>query len=313
MSDHSTAAGTPNIGHLILQCKYGTDTGRSREIAAELAEALVHDGKYSVLIDTFQDPSTPPFLAEMFRARILEAAFTAFRVSGSKEPLRDLATREDIPLDIAQCAGVALANAYDSPYDEKKLREILGDKQYHDDARVEAGKHICRHAQENKEFSTLFDLTVSADVIYDVRKPAGHSLIELAVASGNYPILLRLDAQKALPVNIRIELDGKVESAARKAIELAYSEGDFAILQEMSEDRRLPHSIRGRAEGCLFDLTHEKPKAVSDARPEDAAAELSRGPMTAELMYRLGKTAGTAHSSTNPPPSDRSPVSRLKR
>jgi hypothetical protein len=299
----------PSIAPFILKAKYGKDEETCRSAGAMVIESLLGQGRYSVLIDLCRDAGSPPFLAEEARKNILAAAMVACKNSGTNLPLQDVATRQDVPVDIAAHAGVFLAIRLSDPYDEKALCGVLKDTRYPDEARAEAGNAIMSHAEKELTFSTLMDLVASPDVIYEVKKPAGHLLIRLAVERGNYPVLISLSSQKSLPIDLRIALEDKVQMAAITAIELAYAEKDFSILTDISDDARLPASIRGKAMGCLHDSMHEKPASASGA-PDPQ--------MTAELMYRLGKGAGAVRSSIEPPPTpakapDAAILSRLKR
>jgi hypothetical protein len=294
----------PNVIPLILQAKYGKDEETCRAAGARVIESLREHGRYSVLIDLCKDVGTPPFLAEEARNNILAAAIVAGKNSGTNLPLQDVATRQDVPLEIALHAGVSLVMRYSEPYDEAALWGVLTDPRYHDEARTEAGTAICASAEKCLKYSTLFNLATVQAIPYDVKKPAGLLLIRVAAELGNYPVLLALSAQKSLPVDIRIALEDKVEAAAMTAIELAYAGKDHDILTDISGDNRLPASIRGKAKGCLHDSMHERPVSASGA-PDPQ--------MTAELMYRLGKGAGAVRSSIEPPPLEKHPISRLKR
>jgi len=309
MGENKPGDELPNVGPLILRAKYGQDEAICRDAGTKAIESLREHGRYSAMIDLCVDEDTPPFLAEAARLNILAAAITACKNSGLNLPLLDVATRQDVPLEIAMHAGVFLVVRLSEPYDAAALRGVLTDLRFHDEARTEAGKAIMAHAEKTRGFSALFDLATAPEIIYDVKKPAGKLLIQMAADQGNYPILIALNAQKTLPVDIRIALEDKVEEAARTAIELAYAEKDFAILTDISNDKRLPVSVRGRALGCLHDTVHEKPAAPADGPDKQ---------MTAELMYRLGKNAGAVHSSIAPPasaerPVAKEPLGRLKR
>lgn len=295
----------PNVTPLILQAKYGKDEATCRAAGAKVIESLTSHGRYSVLIDLCKGEDTPPFLAEEARDHILEAAMTACKNSGTLSPLQDVAVRQDVPLVVALHAGVALVMRYSEPYDEKALWDILTDSRYHDKANSEAGNAIMERAEKELKFSMLFKLATDANVLYEVKKPAGLLLIKLAVEHGNYPVLLAMGGQKILPVDIRIALEDKVEAAAKAAIVLAYAAKDFAILTDISEDGRLPVSIRGKAMGCM----HDSMRPTS----QHAAAQLPDPLMTAQLMMRLGVSAGAVHSSVAPPASSERPTFREPR
>jgi uncharacterized protein (UPF0147 family) len=302
MVEDSPGGELPNVTPFILQAKYGKDETSCRDAGAKVIESLTRYGRYSVLIDLCKDEGTPPFLAEEARNNILAAAMTACKNSGTLTPLQDVAVRQDVPLVIALHAGAALVMRYSEPYDEKALWDILTDKRYHDKACSAAGEAIMKQAEKELKFSTLFNLATSPDVIYEVKKPAGLLLIKLAVEQGNYPILLAMEGQKSLPVDIRIALEDQVQAAAMTSIELAYAAKDFAILTDISEDGRLPVSIRGKAMGCLHDSMPPTPEPEAAERPDPV--------MTAELMMRLGVSAGAVHTSVAPPASSERPTFR---
>ncbi|MFH0884852.1 MAG: hypothetical protein V1861_04025 [Candidatus Micrarchaeota archaeon] len=305
MDESKPGEEVPNVSPFILQAKYGKDEASCRAAGAKAIESLRDYGRYSVLIDLSTDDGTPPFLAEDARKNILAAAFVACKNSGTLLPIQDVATRQDVSLEIALHAGASLIMRYSEPYDEKALWGILIDKRYHDEVRVAAGNAISLHAQKELKFMTLLALVTSPDVPYEIRKPVGLLLIRMAVEQGNYPILLALDSKKNLPIDIRIALEDKVEAAAKTNIELAYAAKDFALLTDISIDARLPKATQDMALGCLHDLMHEKAGSASDA------PDLN---MAAELMYRIGKGAGIVRSSIEPPPpSDRHILARLKR
>ncbi len=309
MDENKPGEELPNVGPLILRAKYGQGEAACRDAGAKAVGSLREHGRYSAMIDLCVDKDTPPFLAEEARLNILAAAITACKNSGLSLPLLDVATRQDVPLEIAMHAGVFLVVRLSEPYDAEALRGVLTDRRFHDEARTEAGKAMMAHAEKIHGFSALFDLATAPEIMYDVKKPAGKLLIKMAVDQGNYPIIIALDAQKTLPVDIRIALEDKVEEAAKTAIELAYAENDFAILTDISNDKRLPVSVRDRALGCLHDTVHGKQAAPADGPDKQ---------MTAELMFRLGKGAGAVRSSVAPPasaehPAAKEPLGRMKR
>lgn len=299
----------PDVAPLIMRAKHGKDEETCRAAGAAVIESLRTHGRYSAMIDLSLDPKTPPFLVEGARKSILGAAFIACKKSGTLLPMQDVATRQDVPLEVALHAGVSLVIRHAKSADWPALWAILKDARFHDEVRTEAGNALLSHAEAKLEFSTLLRLATEEGVTYEVKKPAGHLLIKLAVEVGNYPIIMALEKVRHIPVDIRIALENKVEEAARTAIGLAHAEGDSIILTDISKDSRLAASIRGRAMGCLNELSRAGPQ-VSEGVPDKE--------MTAELMYRLGTRAGAVRSSKTPSPSSerptyKEPLSRPKR
>ncbi len=288
----------------ILRAKYAEDEGVRRSAVAAIINALREGGRYSALIDLCHDAAAPRLLRDESEAAILQAAFVSVKKYGTDDALFDVATRQDVPLEVAMHAGLALALRNSVPYREEALWGIVIDPRFHDEARVAAGKNMEEQSASDLKFSVLFRMATVPEVPYEVRKPSALRLISLAQENGNYPILLRLQDQRFLPVDVRIALEDKVEEAATKAIESAYALQDFAILTDISEDRRLPDAIRRKASGCLHDSISDRPP-----RP-DGPVETGKA---AELMHRLGKKAGAVRTGTAPPSTRADPPSRLKR
>ncbi|MCI0503118.1 hypothetical protein L0Y65_00230 [Candidatus Micrarchaeota archaeon] len=308
--------GPPSPASSALRGNCGDDEAASRSVAEQVVESLRKQGRYSVLINLSKDARGSSLVAEEARKNIMAAALIACDKCGSLHPLIDVAIWQDVPLETARHAGEALVMRYSEPYEELNLFGILKDQKYHDEARVKAGKAIISHAENTLGFSSLCTLATGADIIYDVKKPAGFRLIQLAVELGNYPVLLALEKQKNLPVDVRIALEGQAPAAAEAAIRLAYAANDFAILTDISEDVRLSDQIRAKASGCVHELTKPAPRVASPDGPDPQ--------MAAELMNRLGKGAGTIRSEatlrssaaplpSSERPTQKEPLSRPKR
>ena len=124
--------------------------------------------------------------------------------------------------------------------------------------------------------SKLYELVTAQNAPSEVLKEAGLELIKRSVEEGDYPLLLRLNEERALLSNIRIALHGKTEAAALQAIDTAYSNGDFALLADMSEDTRLPQAIRDRASGRIDYLLRQDAPVYIDAEMIARYDSLSR-------------------------------------
>ncbi len=280
---------------LILNAKHNSDHSQRLECGRELVGRMTENGEFGTLLLISRDEAFHPDTRDAASLNILSAVFNRCRRDGHFGAMFDAASDSGMPSVVKLHAGAALIQRI-AKGDEGALSRIVRGASFHQDIRLEAGHALLALLRASGSFTGVFSLATEGEVPYGVKKAAGHVLIEMAVESGNYPILLRLSREK-LPMDLIVAMEGKVPEAAFKAIEAAALAGDRCLLGAIESDARLDAAVRQKASMALGGPTSPAhayapdPAMASEmvrrlGRPHHAPAESPSGHRTPRLLKR---------------------------
>jgi hypothetical protein len=294
MEESSPPADSTHVGRLVITAKYHSDEARRDAAGEELARHLAESGDYKLLSVLCTQSEFSDKARTAFQNNLLRAAFVRCKAGGDNEPLHDLASLSGVPDEIAWYAGMALLDRYSKPVDEAGLWRLLITPDCHDDVRMTAGMAligIYAEAADGPVFTKLLALATDEKVMIEVRAPAAHRLIDIAVCHGNYPILLSLGNSGSIPLEAQAALEGKADVAVMKALDDALASSDSTLVLEICRDPRLSDSLRLRIASRLGSTAWSPSETCSPGIGNETTGELGR---------RLAAAAGKAGNGAVP-------------
>ena len=270
------------LGLLILHAKFDSDDN-NRILAGEALVEACSAGKnpaedLSTLKSILQSEDFHPRTKELAKKKITDAALLACIRAGSLAPLWDIAGDRTLPRPVLQFAGMKLFEKLSEAGESEGLISLSSGESFHEEPRKAAGFRLLHSYEEEKAYTQLYSLVVKEGLLYEVRKVAGVRLSDLCVKEGNYPLLLRMGSDERVPLNVRIELDIKMEKAAAVAIEDALKRGDSTLLSFISSDERLPEAVRKDARMRQSALARAEWNGSAGAREAFPRSERPSGP-----------------------------------
>jgi len=277
MDDGRSAA---NAVSLIMTARYHGDDKVRLDAGTSLVGVYTDAGDYKGLMVLANDTALLPAVCELARNSIVGAA-----KHDGHDALHEVATRSNLSASMRIQAASELSGDYFVERDFAGLMRLASDERVPHDIRVTAAMHVMQDHAGSRQFGALLDFVKNPKLPYDARRNASEALMELAEADNNYPIILRLSAEKEVPVNIRMAADAMAESVVQSAIEDARSRGDGAMLADMATDKRLPEALRGRAADLAQSLGGQcslMPKPTVEMVADALALSRARPPLAAK-------------------------------
>jgi hypothetical protein len=256
------------------------------KIGDAIVKACVREGTYEPLVLIIKDKNCPHKVLEDARHVLPDLVLK----TGSLETIQQLAADNSLPNNTRQLFGMKLFEIHSIDDDLEGLLSLAMNKEAHDEPRKAASFKVFHFYEEAGSFSSMQAMVENASLLYEVRKSMALRIIDLCIESGNYPLLITMGQSSSVPMNIRIELEDKVDLAASKAVQNALSIGDRSVLSFMSHDDRLSDIIKMRAKAAVDKL--ERAQKGSNGHPQTGQ----------ELAARLARTLAR---DSHPPPSPR--------
>ncbi|HSB47313.1 MAG TPA: hypothetical protein VLD37_04810 [Candidatus Bilamarchaeum sp.] len=232
---------------------------------------------------------------EECRRALMDITLSGLQKTGDSGPIEALALDRELPQSAHQFFGMKLYEILSSAEDLPGLLKLAEQKGCHDEPRKAATFKLFNSYKSAGSYTSMQALVENQSLLYEARKSMALGIADICIESGNYPLLVSLSRGESVPLNIRLDLEDRIELAAGKAAENAITAGDRTLLSFLSNDERLGEVLRDRCAKALEKLerpTYSGPSLRQSHPP----------PISDELAATLARKMGRA---SQPPPPTR--------